>query len=105
MTDEIGALKAYVTLLEPIRTPDGMGGAALSWTPAGAVWADWEALSGALTGELDGAVARASYRLTVRAPCVAQPGWRIEYSGRTLRVEAAAPRGARIVLNCIEEIL
>ncbi|MGD9979869.1 MAG: phage head closure protein [Hyphomonadaceae bacterium] len=106
MSDAISALRARVTLQEPVRVPDELGGAAIFWAARGEVWAAIEP-RGALervTG--DASVSAAALRATIRRRDDVQHGWRIAWGSRLLRVLGRDDAGGtRIVLYCQEEIL
>lgn len=106
MTDFIGGLRERVMLQSPLRTADGLGGAILSWADEGEVWARVEAAGGGRAAALDGEATRLRWRVALRAPSPAAAGWRLLWSGRTLRVltaSAAAPGVVQLV--CEEEAL
>lgn len=105
MSDAIGALSARVRLERPTRTADDLGGAAISWTDEGEVWAHVEVPSAASAERFDTDVSTASLRLTIRKRTI-RAGWRVIWGARVLRVVGVRDDGAeRITLSCEEETL
>lgn len=105
MSDATGALRARVHLLRPIRTLDDLGGAAITWSDEGAVWAEIAPLSVREDAAFDVLRGRAFHRVSLRKPNEVRAGWRLQWGSRVFRVIAvrdSAP--ARAELEC-EEIL
>lgn len=104
MSDPIGAMRARVMLQSPARTEDDLGGAAITWSDEGEVWAE---LAPAGAGEriaYDTASAVVSYTLHIRARADVRAGWRARLGARVFRVLAVRDvAGARLDLICEEE--
>jgi head-tail adaptor len=99
-------MRARVRLERPVRAPDDIGGAAISWTDEGDVWAAIEASGAALGAAFDTAPAISALRLTINRRADVRAGWRVVWGARALRVAGVRDEGgARIVLNCEEETL
>ena len=106
MSGDIGALKARVTLQSPLRIADEIGGAAITWSDEGDVWAEVAALSANEGAALDSLTSYASYRLIIIRRDDVRAGWRVAWGARLLRVTGVRDEGApRIQLTCEEETL
>lgn len=105
MTDAISAMRARVTLEEPVRIADEIGGAAILWTSRGDVWAAVDALGARQVALYDAAFAAASHRVVIYRREDVAHGWRVLWGGRVLRVVGVIDGGGRrIDLLCEEEI-
>lgn len=106
MTDAIGAMRARVQLQSPVRAPDDIGGAAISWGNEGEVWALIEATSASEGVAFDTVPATANFRLTINRRTDMRAGWRVLWGARVLRIAGIRDDGApRFVLICEEEKL
>ena len=106
MSDPVGALRARVRLESPVRTPDDIGGAAISWSDAGDVWAAIETTGAAQGAAFDSAPAVSAYRLSINRRTDVRAGWRVAWGVRVLRITGIRDEGgARIALICEEETL
>lgn len=104
MSDAIGALKARVTLEEPVRIADEIGGAAILWTARGDVWAAIEAGGAGEAAAFDTLTSAATYDVTINRRDDVRGGWRVTWGERRLRIRGVSDDGApRIVLRCEEE--
>ena len=104
MTDAIGAARARVTLEEPVRVADEIGGAAILWTARGDVWAAIEAGGAGEAAVFDTLPSAASYTVTINRRDDVRAGWRVKWGPRRLRISGVSDEGApRIVLRCEEE--
>ncbi len=104
MSDAIGAARARVTLEEPVRIADEIGGAAILWTARGEVWATIEARGAGEAVAFDTALSTASYAVTIHRRDDVRAGWRVAWGERRLRIVGVSDEGApRIVLRCEEE--
>lgn len=94
------------------RAADGAGGFSESWTVLGTLWAEVTARTARESGGAGGAVALASYRITVRgAPVGAsnrpRPGQRFREGARLFRILGVveADAAARyLACTCEEEV-
>ena len=106
MSDAIGAARARLTLEEPVRIADEIGGAAILWTARGDVWAAIRARGADEYAQYDASFARADYVVTMRRREDVRHPWRIVWAGRRFRVLGREDVGAsRIALLCQEETL
>jgi head-tail adaptor len=104
MSDAIGAARARVTLQEPVRVADEIGGAAILWTPRGDVWAQIEARGAGEGAAFDTSASVAGYGVTINRRDDVRAGWRLLWAERRLRITGVGDQGApRIVLRCEEE--
>jgi SPP1 family predicted phage head-tail adaptor len=104
MSDAIGAARARVTLEEPVRIADEIGGAAILWTTRGDVWAAIEAGGAGEAARFDTLPSTASYNVTINRRDDVRAGWRVKWGERRLRIAGFSDEGApRIVLRCEEE--
>lgn len=102
--DRIGALSARIALQRPVRTPDDLGGAAVSYEAAGSVFAEPRARGVVFGAEQDGEPVLLRWELLIRAPHAIAPGWRAIWAdGRAMRIRAVQRDGAWITLTCEEE--
>ncbi len=106
MSDAIGAMRARVTLQEPVRVGDEIGGAATFWAARGEVWAKIEPRGAFERVMNDASFSAADLRVTIRRRDDVRHPWRIAWGSRLLRVLGRADEGlSRIVLFCEEETL
>jgi SPP1 family predicted phage head-tail adaptor len=106
MSDAISALRARVTLQEPVRVADEIGGAAISWMSRADVWARIEPRGAFERAMHDASVSAASLRVSIRRRDDVRHGWRILWRGRVLRVLGREDGGGALVtLFCEEEVL
>ena len=99
-------MRARVRLESPVRAPDDIGGAAISWTDQGDVWSAIEAGGASMAPAYDSARSLGAYRLTIHRRGDVRAGWRVVWGARVLRVLGVRDEGGpRIVLNCEEEKL
>lgn len=106
MIDRVGAQRARIALERPVRVGDELGGAVLSWSPEGEVWASVIATGAAQSVAFDSAPTLASYRLFINRRDDVRPGWRAIWNARPLRIVGVRDDGGpRIELDCEEEML
>ena len=106
MTDAIGAMRARVTLKQPTRVADEIGGAALMWVNAGDAWAEISAGSTGESAAYDAAPSNTAYTVRINRRDDVRASWRVVWAARVLRVVAVRDEGdTRIDLFCEEEIL
>ena len=104
MSDAIGALKARVTLQEPVRVADEIGGAAILWTSRGDVWAEIQARGAGESAAFDTVRSTVAYTATINRRDDVRAGWRLLWGERRLRIIGVSDEGApRIALRCEEE--
>lgn len=106
MSEVIAPLRARVRLESPARTDDNLGGAAISWTNEGSVWAEVSTIGSARSEAFDAAPSVASFRVEMRARSDVRAGWRVVWGARVLSIVGVRnDGGARIELACEEEKL
>lgn len=89
----IGSLRERITLLHPVRTPDGGGGHEIAFEERGTVWAAAED-RGAGLSRLGARAPRLRRRFTVRAGTDILFETRIRHEGETFRVTSIRQRRA-----------
>lgn len=99
-------MRARVRLQSPVRAPDDIGGAAISWADEGDVWAAIEATGAAHGAGFGASPALSAFRITINRRADVRAGWRVMWGARVLRVTGVRDEGApRIILTCEEERL
>jgi len=102
--DAIGAMRARLSLESPARTADDLGGATLSWTAQGDVWAEIESAGAGQGANYDTAPSLAAYRVRINRRDDVRAGWRALWGDRVLRITGVRDEGGpRIDLSCEEE--
>ena len=98
-------LASRLTLESPVRTPDGGGGATVTWVPVGHLWGEIEARSARETAPGDRVSSRVTHRITLRrGPTAAErpgPEQRLVHRGRVFAIHGVAeadPRGAYLTV-------
>ena len=61
-----GQMTARLVLEEPVSTPDGQGGATVSWTEIAAMWAKIEPVSSSLAERAGAEIGTISHRIWLR---------------------------------------
>jgi SPP1 family predicted phage head-tail adaptor len=102
----IGEMRERVTLQSPSRTPDGAGGAEVTWTSGATIWVKVEEQRGSerLAGER--LAAGTKLRLTIRYRSGITTEMRVLWNARVLNIRAVGnPDGRKrfLVLDCEEE--
>lgn len=106
MTCVIASMRARVRLRSPVRAPDDMGGAAVTWVDEGDVWAAIEVDAPGRLAAFDSAVSLSRMRVTINRGPGVRTGWRVVWGARELSVLGVRDEGgARITLVCEEELL
>ncbi|GLK69902.1 head-tail adaptor protein [Ancylobacter dichloromethanicus] len=101
----IGALRHRLVQETPVTTPDGLGGASVSFIAVDALWGAVET-RGTPAEIADRPGALLAHTVTVRAPATVQPGDRLRCGARRFLVEAVSDpdgRGRYLVCDCREE--
>ncbi len=105
MTDLIGVMRARVRLESPARASDDIGGALITWTNQGDVWAEIVASGTSRSADFDAAPSVSAYTLTINRRADVRAGWRVVWTTRVFRILGIRDSGdARIELACEEEI-
>jgi SPP1 family predicted phage head-tail adaptor len=106
MIAQIRARHARVTLQQPTRVADEIGGAAILWTEQGQVWATIQPTSASQSDAFDTRRATTAFRVTINRRDDIRAGWRLLWGARQLSIIGVSDGGApRIVLTCEEERL
>lgn len=102
MPYHIGEMTELVTIRREVRSPDGMGGAELSWQDVAEAWAHVRPMSGRERLAADKIEASANYLVVVHAPCDVREADVIVWEGEALNVRFVKRRGARALFLEIE---
>lgn len=106
MSESIGPMRARVRLESPLRTPDNIGGAAITWTNQGDVWAEISAAGGGQGADFDTAPSSTAYAFAINRRSDVRAGWRAVWGARVFAIRAVRDEGApRIELVTEEERL
>ena len=101
--ENMGSLDTRASLQQAVRTGDGGGGFAVSWSEIADIWIALEAAGGADDFGPDRLESRARYRITARRRDDVSAGMRLVTSAHTLLVQAVLDEGPRaqfITLLC-----
>jgi SPP1 family predicted phage head-tail adaptor len=85
---EAGRLKSRLLLEKPTRTPDGAGGATVTWAEAAALWAELVPLKAEERPRGEGLVDMVLWRIVVRHRDDVVPGDRFRLGARTFLILA-----------------
>lgn len=101
-----GQLTARLELEEPVETADGQGGAAVSFTPVGAVWARIEPVAAEMveTGHVERQAV--THRIWMRHSPAVAPGMRLRKGTRIFLIRTVHDpdeRGRYLVARVMEE--
>ncbi len=103
MSDPIGALRARVRVLRPVRTSDDLGGAAIAWSDEGAIWAHIVETGASESAAFDALRPSVSASVRIRTGRAIAAGWRVAWGARVFRVLAVrADEAAWLNLSCEE---
>ena len=106
MTKIIGRMRTRVRLESPTRSADNIGGAAITWTNQGDVWAEISAGGGSQSVDFDTAPSTTAYSFTINRRTDVRAGWRVVWGARVFAIRAVRDEGAaRIELLTEEEKL
>ena len=82
----IGKMDKRVTLLKPVRTPDGQGGRKKDFEPVATVWAEFRKPK-LVTAEMTGAViSDMTQEISIRYRTDVKRGWRALYGDRVFDI-------------------
>ena len=87
----IGQLRERVTIQQPTRSTDAIGGATLTWSTLVSCWAEVVALSGGEGRQAEAVVSSVSHRLTIRYRSDVVPKMRVSWNSLTLQIHAVVP--------------
>ena len=83
---DAGQLKHHVVLEQPVETPDGAGGAMITWTEVASLWAAIEPAGAAMRDLAQQPTETITHRITLRFRNEIASGWRFKKAGRTFRI-------------------
>jgi SPP1 family predicted phage head-tail adaptor len=99
----IGTLNERLTLEEPIRTPDGGGGAILAWQTVAELWAHVRPISGEERLRHDQLAARLTHEVWLRWRAGVTPAMRFRQDARIYEIVAVLEARRRVYLQCLCE--
>jgi SPP1 family predicted phage head-tail adaptor len=99
----IASLRDRLTLEQPIRTPDGGGGATLAWEPVVELWAHVRPLSGDERLRHDQVAGRLTHAVWLRHRAGVVPATRFRQGARTYEIVAVLETAHRTHLKCLCE--
>lgn len=79
-------LNKRVTLQQPSKTPDGMGGFTVAWSDAATVWAAVWPIGANEIIQSDKPTMTVTHRIRIRHRSVLKAGWRVYYMGRFFNI-------------------
>ena len=99
----IGALRHRVTLEQPLRTPDGGGGAAVAWEAVAELWAAIRPIGGDERLEADQVAGRITHTIWIRRRSGVDPSMRFRQGTRLFDIRAVLDTEDRTRLRCLCE--
>ena len=99
----IGSLRERLTLEQPIRTPDGGGGASVTWQPVTELWAHVRPISGDERLEHDQVAGRLTHQVWIRHRAGVVPAMRFRDGARIYEIVAVLDSPHRTYLKCLCE--
>lgn len=98
----IGALRHRLVIEQPMRVPDGGGGATITWTALATVWGAIEPLRGGESVEAEALASRVSHRIRIRHRAGLSSDMRFRDGGRIFSIRSLNdPDGRRRWLDCL----
>ncbi len=86
---DAGQLRTHMVLEDPVETPDGQGGFAVSWTERATVWAALEPVGSRAALFADRAAVLSTHRIWLRHREDVKPGQRLRRDTRFFRIDQA----------------
>ena len=99
----IGSLRDRLTLEQPVRTPDGGGGASLAWQPVADLWAHVRPISGDERLRHDQLACRLTHTVWIRHRPGVVPAMRLRQGARIYEIVAVLDTSDRTHLKCLCE--
>jgi SPP1 family predicted phage head-tail adaptor len=99
----ISALRERLTLEQPVRTPDGGGGASVSWETVTELWAHVRPISGDERLSHDQVTGRLTHQVWVRRRAGVVPAMRFRDGTRIYEIVAVLDGPRRTHLKCLCE--
>lgn len=84
----IGKMRHRLTLSQAVSTPDGGGGATVTWSPAGDLWASISPIGGGESIDADGLKGRITHEVWVRFQAGLGPQMRFVLGSRTFDIRS-----------------
>jgi SPP1 family predicted phage head-tail adaptor len=103
MSTGIGALDQRLTLESPSRAPDGGGGAVVTWSEVGEIWAAVRPITGDERLRADQVAGRVTHSVVIRRRADVIPAMRFRSGARVLEIAAVLDAGRRNRLRCLCE--
>jgi SPP1 family predicted phage head-tail adaptor len=103
LTMQIASLRDRLTLEQPLRAPDGGGGASISWQPIAELWAHVRPISGDERLEHDQVAGRLTHRVWIRQRAGVSPAMRFRQGARIYEIVAVLQSPRRTHLTCLCE--
>lgn len=88
MTQNIGAMRARITIQQESPTPSGGGGYALVWSDVATLWASIEPAGGREVLQGARLESRITHRITIRYTAGITAGMRVLYGSRSFNIRA-----------------
>lgn len=82
----IDRMRWRITMLQPVKTPDGMGGSKLTYQAAGKVWAEFRNPSTKEMTAIGTVISDLVRLISIRRRTDIKRGWRVQNDGRTYDV-------------------
>lgn len=103
----LGDMRHRLALEEAAATPDGAGGAIVSWSPVAEVWAAIRPRSGTERVEADGLMGRVTHEITIRYRPDVAPRQRFRQGDRIFDITSVidAEEAHRFLTCLVEERL
>lgn len=86
---DAGQLRTQMALEDPVETPDGQGGFALTWAERAIVWAALEPAGGRAEVYADRTDTLSTHRIWLRHRDDVKPGQRLRRDARAYRIDQA----------------
>jgi SPP1 family predicted phage head-tail adaptor len=99
----IGSLRDRLTLEQPVRTPDGGGGASITWQAVTDLWAHVRPISGDERLRHDQIAGRLTHRVSIRHRPGVVPAMRFRQGARIYEIVAVLDGPRRTHLKCLCE--
>src|SRR5262245_5089383 len=99
----ISSLRERLILEQPVRTPDGGGGASVSWETVAELWAHVRPISGDERLRHDQVAGRLTHRVWVRHRSGVVPAMRFRQGVRIYEIVAVLDSPRRTHLECLCE--
>jgi len=99
----IASLRDRLTLEQPVRSPDGGGGASVAWQPVADVWARVRPVTGEERLAHDQVAGRLTHRISIRHRPGVTPAMRFRQGPRIYEIVAVLDNSGRAYLECLCE--